>query len=148
MSVLSMSRKEREEFLAKTHVGIVCVADERGRAPFAVPIWYRYEPGGAIHFVTEAKSRKARLLREAGRATLVAQNESPPYRYVTVEGPVAIVREFDAAKEIVEVAYRYLGKELGEAYLAAEDPASGENVLVTIRPERWASADFAKLGLR
>jgi PPOX class probable F420-dependent enzyme len=148
MGELSMSRKEREEFLAKTHVGILCVAEEDGRAPLAVPIWYRYEPGGEVHFITEANSRKAKLLREAGRATLVAQNESLPYRYVTVEGPVAIVREFDRVKEIDEVAYRYLGRELGEAYLAAEDSASGENVLVTIRPERWGSADFAKLGLR
>jgi nitroimidazol reductase NimA-like FMN-containing flavoprotein (pyridoxamine 5'-phosphate oxidase superfamily) len=148
MGELSMSRREREQFLAKTHVGIVCVAEEAGRAPLAVPIWYRYEPGDEVRFITDANSRKAKLLREAGRATLIAQNESPPYQYVTVEGPVAIVAEFDRVKDIEEVAYRYLGSGVGEAYLAAEDSASGENVLVTIRPERWGSADFAKLRLR
>ena len=146
MGALSMTREERERFLAETHVGIISVADE-GRAPLSVPIWYRYEAGGVVHFITDGKSRKAALLRKAGRATLVAQNETLPYKYVTIEGPVTIGREFDRAREIDEVAYRYLGRELGEMYLrsAADDYASAENVLVSIVPERWGSADFSKL---
>jgi nitroimidazol reductase NimA-like FMN-containing flavoprotein (pyridoxamine 5'-phosphate oxidase superfamily) len=88
MGSLSMSRQEREQFLADTHVGIVSIADE-GRAPLSAPVWYRYEPGGAIHFVTDGSSKKTRLSREAGRATFVAQIETPPYEYVTVEGPAA-----------------------------------------------------------
>jgi nitroimidazol reductase NimA-like FMN-containing flavoprotein (pyridoxamine 5'-phosphate oxidase superfamily) len=149
MDALSMSRAEREEFLAETHVGILSVAEQGGRAPLSVPIWYRYEPGGAVHFVTGGNSRKAALLRKAARATLVAQNETLPYKYVTVEGPVTFGREFDRAREIDEVAYRYLGRELGETYLrsAADDYAAADNVLVSITPERWGSADFGKLGL-
>jgi nitroimidazol reductase NimA-like FMN-containing flavoprotein (pyridoxamine 5'-phosphate oxidase superfamily) len=146
MGALSMTREERERFLAETHVGILSVADD-GRAPLSLPIWYRYEVGGAVHFITDGKSRKAALLRKAGRATLVAQNETLPYKYVTVEGPVTIAREFDRVREIDEVAYRYLGHEIGEMYLrsAADDYAAAENVLVSIVPERWGSADFAKL---
>jgi len=149
MGELSMSGAEREAFLAETHVGILSVAEVGGRAPLAVPIWYHYEPGGSVHFITDNNSRKAALLKKAGRATLVAQNESLPYKYVTVEGPITISREFDHVREIDEVAYRYLGREIGEAYLksAADDYAGAENVLVTIKPERWGSADFAKLGL-
>ncbi len=148
MGELSMTRAERERFLAETHVGIVSVADE-GRAPLSVPVWYRYEPGGAAHFVTDGKSRKAAVLRKAGRATLVAQNETLPYKYVTIEGPVTIARDFDRAREIDEVAYRYLGREIGELYLrsAADDYAAAENVLVSIVPERWGSADFSKLDM-
>ena len=149
MGELSMSRAEREKFLAETHVGILSVAEEGGRAPLTLPIWYRYEPGGSVHFITDGNSRKGALLKKAGRATLVAQNEALPYKYVTVEGPVTISREYDRVREIEEVAYRYLGRELGEMYLksAADDYASAENVLVTIKPERWGSADFEKLGL-
>jgi len=149
MGELSMSGKEREEFLAATHVGILSVAEVGGRAPLAVPIWYRYEPGGSVHFITDSNSRKGTLLKKAGRATLVVQNEALPYKYVTVEGPVTISREYDRVREIDEVAYRYLGREIGEMYLksSADDYASAENVLVTIKPERWGSADFEKLGL-
>jgi len=148
MGELSMTRTERERFLAETHVGIVSVADE-GRAPLAVPVWYRYEPGGAVYFITDGKSRKAALLRKAGRATLIAQNEALPYKYVTIEGPVTLARDFDRVREIDEVAYRYLGRELGEAYLrsAAGDYAAAENVRVSIKPERWGSADFSKLDM-
>lgn len=146
MASLSMSRQEREQFLAETHVAIVSVADE-GRAPLSVPVWYRYEPGGAVRFVTDGNSKKARLLRETGRATFVVQTETPPYQYVTVEGPVTVTRELDWAREVDEVAYRYLGRELGEAYLrmAAAEYASAENVLVVLMPERWSSVDFAKI---
>ena len=147
MSELSMSKAEREAFLAATHVGIVSVADEDGRAPLSIPVWYTYEPGGRIVFLTEAKSKKVRLLRKSGRATFVAQTETLPYRYVTVEGSVSFEAKYDPRKEIDAVAIRYLGPELGKKYVAQtkEFYAAAEQVLVTIRPERWASADFAKM---
>ena len=80
---LSMSRAEREAFLAETHVAILSVA-EPGRGPLAIPVWYEYEPGRDVRIVTGGKSRKMTLLRAAGRATLCVQDEKPPYRYVTV----------------------------------------------------------------
>ena len=147
MSELSMSKTQRETFLADTHVGIVSVADEDGRAPLSVPVWYRYEPGGSIVFVTDAKSKKVRLLQKSGRATFVVQSESQPYGYVTVEGPVSFETKYDPGREIDEVALRYLGPELGKLYLEStkEMYAATENILVVIRPERWSSADFAKM---
>ena len=145
MSELSMSRKEREAFLAETHVGVVSVADE-GRAPLSVPIWYRYEPGGDVCFVTEANSKTTKLRRKAGRATFVVQNETLPYKYVTIEGPITISKEYDQRRDVDELAYRYLGHELGKRYLdtTGAQYAELENVLVSIKPERWASADFTK----
>src|SRR5512143_2266431 len=89
MSTLAMSRAKREEFLAATRVGVVSIA-EPGRGPLAVPVWYRYTPGGTLRFVTGANSRKARLLRDAGRIGLCVQSETPPYQYVSVEGPVTL----------------------------------------------------------
>ena len=147
MAGISMSRAEREAFLADTHVGVFSVAEERGRAPLVIPVWYRYEPGGAACFVTPGDSRKIALLKKYGRATLVAQTETLPYRYVTIEGPVTISRDFDKVREIDEVAYRYLGREIGEKYLKFAADMAPDNVLVSITPERWASADFAKVGL-
>ena len=73
-----MSRAQREEFLAATRVGVVSIADGN-RGPLAVPVWYRYTPGGTLRFVTGASSRKAKLLRAAGRAGFCVQSETPPY---------------------------------------------------------------------
>ena len=40
---LSMTRAEREAFLAGVHVGVLSIP-EPGRGPLAAPIWYGYEP--------------------------------------------------------------------------------------------------------
>jgi Pyridoxamine 5'-phosphate oxidase len=76
-----------EQYLAGLHVGILGVA-EAGRGPITVPVWYDYQVGGQVSVITGRDSRKARALRAAGRMTLCAQDEAPPYRYVSVEGPV------------------------------------------------------------
>lgn len=141
----AMTKAEREAFLADLHVGLVAIA-EPGRAPLAVPVWYAYEPGGPIRFVTGERSRKGRLLRAAGRATLCAQSETPPYRYVTVEGPVTLGPP-DFERDVRAVAVRYLGPEMAEAYLAmsAEERAADPGVLVQLTPERWLSVDYGKM---
>ena len=43
----------------------------------------------------------------SGRFSLCAQDERPPYKYVTVEGPFVIEDASDA--ERLELARRYLG---------------------------------------
>ncbi len=54
---LTMSKAEREAFLAETHVAVISVAEE-GRGPLAVPVWYAYKSGGDVQFVTAGTSRK------------------------------------------------------------------------------------------
>src|SRR4030095_12792855 len=61
---------------------------EPGRGPLAVPIWYAYEPGGDVRFVTARGSRKGELIAQATRLSLCAQTETPPYKYVSVEVPI------------------------------------------------------------
>ena len=82
-----MTIEEREAFLAEAHLGVISVADDPGRAPLAVPIWYAYQPREDVGFITARDSRKAELIRKAGRVSLCAQTAD--YRYVSVEGPVA-----------------------------------------------------------
>lgn len=95
----AMTRAEREAFLAEAHVGIIGIAGE-GRGPLTVPIWYAYEPGGEVRIVTGRASRKLRLLQRAGRFSLCAQTETPPYTYVTVEGPVIAVEPVDRERHL------------------------------------------------
>lgn len=140
---LAMTRNEREAFLADLHIGVVSIPDPE-RGPLTCPVWYAYEPGGAIEFVTGATSRKAALLRGAGRASFLVQSEELPYRYVSVEGPVGLAPA-DLEKHLRPITYRYLGTEAGDAYLEAtrEERAEGE-VLVRLRPERWLTVDYRK----
>jgi hypothetical protein len=134
--VSAMSVEERETFLGEARVGILAV-DEPGRGPLAVPIWYRYLDG-VIELGIDGRSLKARLLRSAGRATLTVQDEQPPYRYVSVEGPIEFV---DRVRDVPEVAARYLGVELGDWY-AARNPATPNTVVVVLTPAHWRTQDF------
>ena len=64
-----MTPAEREAFLADLHVGVVSVTAD-GRAPLTMPIWYSYEPGGTVSFITGRTSQKAVLIeRERTAAT-------------------------------------------------------------------------------
>ena len=145
MANYAMTRAQREAFLADTHVAMLAV-DEDGRSPLLVPVWYWYHPGRDVHVVTGGSSRKVLLLRKAGRASLCVQTETPPYKYVTVEGPAVIVGRPEWERDVREVALRYLGTKLGEMYLAATAEWHESAVLVRLEPERWQTIDFTKFG--
>ncbi|MGW0356019.1 pyridoxamine 5'-phosphate oxidase family protein [Nocardia nova] len=136
----TMTRTEREKFLAELHVGVIAV-ERPDRAPLAVPIWYGYEPGGEVVLWTDAGTLKERLIRAAGRFSITAQVEQPPYRYVTAEGSVTAI---DAASpEVVRaIAVRYLGPEEGAAF--AEQNLGPDSVVIRMRSERWLSTDYSK----
>jgi nitroimidazol reductase NimA-like FMN-containing flavoprotein (pyridoxamine 5'-phosphate oxidase superfamily) len=140
----TMTREEREAFLADVHVGVLSVA-EPDRGPCAVPVWYRYTPGDVVRITVPPHSRKAELLRNAGRASLVAQTETLPYKYVSVEGPVEVLEQ-DVSADQREIATRYMGDERAALYLSSM-PGLATEVLVILRPERWWSVDFARVKL-
>jgi PPOX class probable F420-dependent enzyme len=139
MSV-TMTREERERFLAGVHVGVLSVASADGGGPLAVPVWYAYQPGGTVDVTTGAGTRKASAIRAAGRFSLCAQDERPPYKYVTVEGPVTI--EDANHDERLELARRYLGAEGGDAYVSA-NPYGGQ-IVCRMSPEHWLTVDYGK----
>jgi PPOX class probable F420-dependent enzyme len=141
MSELSMSKQERDDFLAALHVGVLAVERPDG-PPLVTPIWYRYTPGGAVEFNTERSSEKTQLLERSGHASMCAQREDLPYAYVTVEGPVEI--EATDRETRVDIATRYLGDEMGTAYV---DEGAGDDIVVRLRPARWRTSDFSKLDL-
>ena len=142
---LIMTQQERETFLADVHIGIISISDP-GRGPLAVPIWYAYNPGGELRIMTGRESLKGRLLAQAGRFSLCAQTERPPYKYVSVEGPVVSTEAADIERDLRPLARRYLGKEKGDRYVEETRnlPTHADNVLVRMRPERWLTADYSK----
>lgn len=144
MGALSMTQSEREEFLAGLHVGVLGIERPDG-PPLTVPIWYAYEPGGELWFLTSPDSVKGRLLRQSMRFSLCAQSESLPYKYVSVEG-TATISPADKELHSRPMAHRYLGVKGGDRYVesgAGED--DGESVRVSMVPERWFTLDYSKL---
>lgn len=62
--------------------------------------------------------------------------------YVTVEGNVDsdVVATVD---DLRPMARRYLGEEMGDAYVAANN--TGNSRTITFQPDRWFSVDYAKV---
>ena len=144
MGALSMTQSEREEFLAGLHVGILGIERPDG-PPLTVPIWYDYEPGGELWFLTSPDSVKGRLLRQSMRFSLCAQSESLPYKYVSVEG-TATISPADKELHSRPMARRYLGTKGGDRYVDGDGGESdGESVRVSMVPERWFTLDYSKL---
>ena len=144
MSLL-MTKEEREAFLADVHIGIVSIAD-MGRGPLTVPIWYEYDAGGDLRIVTGRASRKGKLLAVAGRFSLCVQSEKPPYKYVSVEGPIVSTDAADIERDLRPLARRYLGQEKGDRYIEESRnlPTQQDQLQIRMRPERWLTADYSK----
>ena len=140
-----MTREERETFLAGVHVGVLSV-DEPGRGPLSVPVWYLYEPGGEVVVVTRPEARKAPLLKVGTKVAFLAQSEEMPPRYVTIQGRVASTEPAEIARDVKPVVRKYLGAEVGDAYVDGTRPNGTNEIVVRIRPERWYSRDFGRTG--
>ncbi|MCZ6887091.1 MAG: pyridoxamine 5'-phosphate oxidase family protein [Gammaproteobacteria bacterium] len=141
----AMSQDEKEAFLADLHVGVLAINDG-ANGPLTAPIWYDYQPGGSLWFITGRNSRKGKRLEVGSRVSLVAQTEDAPYKYVSVEGPVTAIDAHD--NEILGMAIRYLGEEQGKAYAAASPDSSADagsgSIVVKVTPERWLTVDYSK----
>ncbi len=140
-SSTKMTKEERESFLAGLHVGIISI-ENPGRAPLCAPIWYDYTAEKGVWILTSPTSKKGVALEKAGRFSLVAQQEDLPYKYVTVEGPVVEVRAADLEDDTRPMARRYLGEEMGDAYV--ESNLTGASNFYRMQPEYWLTVDYAK----
>jgi len=122
---------------------VLSIADG-ARGPLAVPVWYGYEPGGELWFVTDRDSRKGKLLLLVDRVSLCAQTETPPYKYVSIEGPIAAIERADLERHRRALAHRYLGRELGDRYIAGSAAEDEGSIVVRVKTERWLTVDYGK----
>ena len=139
---LAMTEEERDAFLADLHVGVLSI-EQDGRPPLSVPIWYDYEPGGELWVITGLESIKGRSLDSTRRFSLCAQDEAPPYKYVTVEGSVSAI-EACTPELHRAMADRNLGEEFGKLYHEANAAILDTQRTFRLTPERWYTVDYAK----
>lgn len=143
---IAMTQAEKEDFLAGLHVGIISLV-QTGRSPLTIPIWYAYEPGKEICFVTGSASRKGKLLALGSQVSLCVQEEQMPYKYVSVEGVVTAIAPAEVERDIRPLARRYYGSDGGDRYIGrvyGSGSAAGD-LLIRVRPQHWLAADYSRL---
>jgi PPOX class probable F420-dependent enzyme len=138
---LVMELDAAQTFLAAPRIGVLAVARASG-PPIASPLWYWYEPGGDVVISVERHGAKAKALRATGVASLCAQSDELPYAFVTVDGPV-VVEEGADIEFREQLAVRYLGEELGAAYV--ESSKDMDTVVARLTPAHWRSNDYSKV---
>ncbi|UVO12358.1 pyridoxamine 5'-phosphate oxidase family protein [Mycobacterium sp. SVM_VP21] len=141
---MSLSKDEREQFLAEPHIAALSVNAGAGRGPLTVPIWYQYAPGGEPWVLTGAESRKAKLIEAAGSFSLMVERTEPTLRYVAVDGTVSRI---EPGTEVLhaELAHRYLPPDRAEKFLEYALAQLGEQVVIYLRPQHWISADLGAI---
>lgn len=141
MSSLVMTLEERETFLAGVHIGVFAVERE-GRAPLVTPVWYDYEPGGELLIWIDRDSLKHQLIVQARRFSFLVQQEKPPYKYVTAEGPAIVDGRPPTREQALKIVRRY--NEEAEAVAYVDKGLRDEAILVRMRPQKWLSTDYSK----
>ncbi|GAA0934913.1 pyridoxamine 5'-phosphate oxidase family protein [Kribbella koreensis] len=143
----TMSKQQREEFLADTHVGVLSVTGEPGHPPTSVPTFYAYEPGGELTMFTGTQRRapkRIEQIKQAGVVSFVVQREEMPPAYVTVEAELVEISK-PTHEQMLTIARRYMPEEHAQGYVQTElgDP---ENLvtLFTFRPTRWLTSDTSR----
>ena len=94
-------------------------------------------------FNTHETSGKAKALRREGRASLVVDEEEPPYSFVKVDGPVSLDDDLDAVRAVAtRIGGRYMGADRAEEF-GARNGVAGE-LVVRLSPTRIvAKADVS-----
>ena len=83
------------------------------------------------------------MIRTHGVLTMTVQQDTFPYRYVSVEGAVDRIDKPPGHDQMLQVVNRYIPPEMAEGFVTAElaDPSPGL-VLFNVRPVRWLSFYF------
>lgn len=129
----SMDREEARAFLADGARTGKLATTRPDRRPHVAPIWFVLD-GDDVVFTTGSDTVKARNLAREGRAAMLVDDESPPFSYVMVEGPVRISDDLAAMLPLAtRIGGRYMGEEHGEAF-GRRNAVEGE-LLVRLAPD-------------
>ncbi|MCB0060967.1 MAG: PPOX class F420-dependent oxidoreductase [Caldilineaceae bacterium] len=107
--------------------------------PHAVPIWFMLE-GEDLLFMTGSDTVKARNLRQNNKVTVVVDDESFPFSFVSIEGEATlhVLAPTDLLPYSIEIARRYVGVERAEEF-GRRNAVAGE-LLVRVHPTKVISA--------
>jgi PPOX class probable F420-dependent enzyme len=134
----SMSDDSVRDFLMHgTRTGKVAWVGKDG-APHVAPIWFVID-GDDVVFNTGADTGKGRALAREGRASLVVDDDSPPFSFVKVDGTVTLHDDLDEVRRFATIiGGRYMGADRAEEF-GRRNGVPGE-LLVRLHPTKVTAA--------
>ncbi|MCB8945384.1 MAG: PPOX class F420-dependent oxidoreductase [Ardenticatenaceae bacterium] len=136
-----MNLEDREQFLAKTRLGILTTLRRDG-SPISVPVWFDWD-GTAVRVFTGKDSTKVKRLRHDPRLTLLVVNDvGEPEAWVAFEGRATI--ENEGGIELAEkLAAKYWDLTNPQHKATLENwQAHGDTFcLITLHPDRIRTYD-------
>ncbi|NNE94731.1 MAG: PPOX class F420-dependent oxidoreductase [Acidimicrobiales bacterium] len=129
-----MTQAEVAAFLLEgTRTGKLAWVGKDGR-PHVAPIWFTLD-GDDLIFNTHESSGKAKALRREGRASLVVDDQTPPYSFVKVDGAITFDDDLKRVREAAtKIGGRYMGADRAEEF-GNRNGVAGE-LLVRLTPDR------------
>jgi PPOX class probable F420-dependent enzyme len=139
----AMDEAEWQAFLRDPVRPAVLATSRADGRTHAAPIWYDLDDDGTIVFNTGVDTVKGRNLRRTGQATLVVQDDRPPYAFVVVTGTATWSDDIDDVRAwAARIGGRYMGADRAEEY-GARNGVPGE-LVVRVTPTRVvAEAEIA-----
>ena len=129
--------QDLSEFLADPVVATLATYGADGTIRLS-PVWCEWMDGG-FNVVVADGDVKARHLELDSRASLVVYENDPPYRGVEIRTTVVLANE-GAHEAEVRMAYKYLGADKAESWLAS---TNWDPLLVRLEPGEIRVWDFA-----
>ena len=127
----------RNFLLHGTRTGKVAWVASDG-APHVAPIWFVID-GDDIVFNTGADTGKGRALARQGRASLVVDDQAPPYSFVKIDGSVTLHDELDEVRRLATIiGGRYMGADRADEF-GERNGVPGE-LLVRLHPSKITAA--------
>ncbi|WP_328525349.1 hypothetical protein [Kribbella sp. NBC_00359] len=142
----TMTKQQREEFLAGQHIGVVSVGRPDGLPPTTVPTFYAYEPDGALTMFTNTQGRttaRGEAIKSAGVVTFLVQDENWPAKYVAVEATLDSATR-PTIEQMLTITRRYMPEEAAQQFAHSEvDNPDSTIVFFSFTPTRWFSGDYS-----
>jgi PPOX class probable F420-dependent enzyme len=128
-----MTETEWKQFITQgTRTGKLATTRKDGR-PHVVPIWFVLD-GDELVFNTGESTVKGRSLVRTGQASLCVDDETPPFSFVTISGPVTISTDpRELLDSATRIAARYMGEQRAEEF-GRRNAVEGE-LVVRLRAE-------------
>jgi PPOX class probable F420-dependent enzyme len=134
----SMSDDRVRDFLLHgTRTGKIAWVGHDG-APHVVPIWFVLD-GDDVVFNTGADTGKGRALAREGRASMVVDDQTPPFSFVKIDGTVTLHDDLDEVRRFATIiGGRYMGAERADEF-GRRNGVPGE-LLVRLHPTKVTAA--------
>jgi PPOX class probable F420-dependent enzyme len=113
-----LSPEDLGDLLERPLLAVLATRGTRGDVLLS-PVWHEWRHGGFTVF-TGANDVKVRHIRRDPRVSIVACEQTPPYRGIELRGDAQIVTDPDETTRL-RIAARYIGEEGATAWVGPDD---------------------------